>query len=143
MGRPYLHAGPLRRRVRRPFGDGAAYAPGADRWRPIPAPPLAPRIRASSIWTGTEMLVWGGQAGTEFLADGAACDPAADRWWPIPTSPLSGRVLAAMEWTGTELLVWGGQAQEYLADGAAYNPATGSWRALAPSPLAPWATRGF
>jgi len=93
------------------------------------------------VWTGTEMLVWGGSANGEYLADGAAYDPASDRWRRLSAAPLAGRLVRG-SWSGRELLIWGGEASPAaLADGAAYNPASDSWRPLAPSPLG--ARRGF
>lgn len=119
-----------------PFADGAAYDPGANTWRPLPASPLAPRTRASVLWTGREMLLWGGDGPNEqALADGAAYDPAADTWRPIAASPLSSRTFRTI-WTGTEMLAWGSQAgTDDRVDGAAYDPATDAWRPLAASPL--------
>ena len=57
---------------------GAAYDPVADRWEPLPAAPLAPRARAVAVWTGRELIVWGGEAAHDHRAqfeDGAAYTP--------------------------------------------------------------------
>ncbi|MCA1843121.1 MAG: hypothetical protein LC792_07995, partial [Actinobacteria bacterium] len=62
------------------LGDGAAYDPASDTWRRIAASPLTPRTASTQVWTGKELLVWGGDAGTQSLADGAAYDPATGRW---------------------------------------------------------------
>lgn len=40
--------------------DGLAYNPRADSWRPLPDFPLAPREFPSVVWTGEELIVWGG-----------------------------------------------------------------------------------
>jgi N-acetylneuraminic acid mutarotase len=57
---------------------GSAYDPVADRWEPLPAAPLTPRARAVSVWTGRELIVWGGEADYSHRAqfdDGAAYTP--------------------------------------------------------------------
>jgi len=117
----------------------------AGRWTPLPEGPLSPRIRVAEVWTGEEMVLWGGRdcgAGrcddesVPALADGAAYDAAADTWRPLSPSPLSPRSGTSAEWTGREVLFWGGRGPDSaLVDGAAYDPATDTWRMLAPSPL--------
>jgi hypothetical protein len=117
---------------RRTFlGDGAAYDPAADRWRPIAPSPLAERAGHAAVWTGGELLVWGGSGPVGYFADGAAYDPAADRWRPIAPSPLSPRAGASAVWTGEEALVLGGfDNAGPLGDVAAYHPARDAWRVL-------------
>lgn len=119
---------------------GAAYDPAADRWRVLAPAPVPPRI-AVPVWTGREMVVWGGQSGVRYFDDGAAYDPVADRWRPLPAAPLAARFTFAV-WSGAEMLVWGGESWDRaFDDGAAYDPAADRWRRLAPSPMA--ARRGF
>ena len=125
-------------------GAGPARAEG---WRKLPAGPLRGRHHASAVWTGREMVVWGGawRAGNAsiWLDDGAAYDPAGDRWRRIANSPLAPRSEAVSAWTGREVLIWGGQKRSSLAgfgdefsDGALYDPAKNSWKPMAPWPLA-------
>lgn len=98
--------------------------------------PLQGRSSMASVWTGTEMIVWGGEIPGEQFADGAAYDPATDSWRLLAPSPLSARNAPAAVWTGEEVLLWGGHAPGADArDGAAYNPATDSWRAIADAPI--------
>jgi hypothetical protein len=45
---------------------GAAYDPSSDSWRPVPTPGSPPfsspgHQRHTAVWTGAEMLVWGGE----------------------------------------------------------------------------------
>jgi hypothetical protein len=114
------------------------YDPRTSRWHETPPPPRT-LAGATAVWTGDELLLWGGAYGAEPLPrDGAAFDPAADRWRTIPPAPIGGRTEHVAVWTGGEMLVWGGGDYDYdLADGAAYDPATNSWRTLAPTPISP------
>jgi N-acetylneuraminic acid mutarotase len=128
--------------------DGAAYDPAGDRWRRIASSPLAPRSESFIAWTGTQVLVWGGQKrdsitgfGDEF-SDGALYDPAKDTWKPMATWPLAERYGARAVWTGKRLVVWGGASSAGgedpppLADGAAYDPSGNKWTKLAGAPIA-------
>ena len=88
------------------------------------------------IWTGQEVLVWGG-AGPDNgnLCDGGRFDPIQNVWRPMSLqgAPL-GCAEPATTWTGKELLVWGGETQQGAPNttntGAAYNPETDSWRPI-------------
>jgi N-acetylneuraminic acid mutarotase len=58
------------------LADGAALDPATGRWTPLPGAPIRGRDRHVAVWTGQELLVWGGCcAGTQLLADGAAFRP--------------------------------------------------------------------
>lgn len=108
---------------------------------------LDARAGSSGVWTGSEVLVWGGwhvssqvDGVSKIRRSGAAYDPALDRWRRISSAPIRGRYLHLAAWTGREMLVWGGLADDLPrteTDGAAYNPETDRWRTIAPSPL-PW-----
>ncbi len=82
------------------LGDGAGYRPATDAWRRLARSPLREREAAATVWTGSEMVVWGGTTGQTLLADGAAYDPARDSWRGIADSPLSPRTGSAAGWTG-------------------------------------------
>ncbi len=120
------------------LADGARYNPATDTWTPISKSPLSPRIGADAVWTGKEMIIWGGMGGSiakpTFLGDGARYNPTTDRWSMLPTQhEPSPRYGEAGGWTGKELIIWGGRrlgANGELGDGARYNPATNTWTAL-------------
>jgi hypothetical protein len=113
---------------------GVAYDPGTDRWRRI-APMEEPRQGEVSIWTGDDLLAWGGigEGGT-IPRHGESYDPATDAWTALPRSPLRARVDAITVWTGSEMLIWGGMDARfdwegpgspgdfYFSDGAALTP---------------------
>jgi len=63
------------------LADGAAYQPATRTWRPITPAPLAGDM---AVWTGTELLVWGGTTGQDCVdacprADGLATGRASVR----------------------------------------------------------------
>jgi N-acetylneuraminic acid mutarotase len=119
---------------------------GGTHWREMAPSGLCGRYHTATVWTGTELLIWGGEncAGSAcpsieapHLSDGAAYTPATDKWRKLPAAPISARTPAATAWTGTEMLVWGGVSENgFFADGAAYDPAANRWRPMAASPLA-------
>lgn len=102
-------------------------------WRPVG--PLRGRQGHVVAWTGTEVVLWGGDRPGR-SPEGAAWNPESDRWRRIAPAPLSNRMHAASAWTGREVLVWGGlSGRGLLDDGAAYDPAADRWRPLARAPL--------
>jgi hypothetical protein len=119
------------------LNDGARLNPITGQWTPIStvgAP--SPRDFSSAVWTGSEMIVWGGNGQSGALADGARYNPTTDTWAPIAsTGAPSARAFHSAVWTGSEMIVWGGccappPAADF-ADGARYNPATNTWTPLA------------
>lgn len=119
------------------FNDGARYNPTTDTWTSISsygAP--TPRSQCAAVWTGEEMIVWGGETdGGTMLADGAAYNPATDSWRPIGGSGLTPRMEPTAVWTGSEMIVFGGVDATQpgwlsYGDGARYNPFTDSWTPL-------------
>lgn len=128
-----------------PLGrDGGMYDPETDRWTkieidgdrrakpPIPVPPNVPsfRLNHSAVWTGEEMIVWGGHClDTCYRTDGAAFNPLTQQWRPIKTPPfLAGRAYHSAFWTGTKMLVWGGRSGgRPYNDGGLYDPKSDEW----------------
>jgi len=126
-----------------PPGCGSAQATAESlvgfTWSAAPAPPLSRRTAQASVWTGTELLMWGGtESNLANAGDGAAYDPVTRAWTPMPASPLSPRNTAFAVWTGTRALFWGGNANgSLLMDGASYDPASRTWAMLPAGPLPP------
>lgn len=102
-------------------------------WETIPPEPVFPRPDAVSVWTGSELIVWGGTPQTTALSDsgrlGAAYNPETREWRNLAPSPIELREGSAAVWTGTEMVVSDGRT------GAAYTPATNTWRLIADPPL--------
>ena len=109
-----------------------SFAPtvGCDSWdvnymKPSPTERIAP----STIWTGSEMIVWGGSSANDALNSGSRYDPATDSW---RTTAYGGNVPGKRGehtaiWTGTEMVVWGGGSGTYLNTGGRYDPVTDTW----------------
>jgi N-acetylneuraminic acid mutarotase len=112
-------------------GDGARYNPGTDSWSPVSSGANVPTARKlhSAVWTGTDMVVWGGTDGFSQTNTGGRYRPATDRWLPTPTAidvPAPRQAHTGV-WTGAEMIVWGGANGAYLNSGGRYSPATDSW----------------
>lgn len=90
------------------------------------------RSRHTAVWTGSKMIVWGGQQGGAFLGDGAAYDPASDTWTALPaTAAPVARANHVAVWTGTEMLIYGGEDNTgSLSSGGAFDPVKNTWRTL-------------
>ena len=124
------------------LADGAVFSPAANSWARMADAPgsLAGRDNFASVWTGQQMVVWGGYGRSDtcipcFHGDGAAYDPSAGSWTPLAPSPLRGRGGSRAVWTGRDMLVWGGFDSTDHTDGALYNPTADSWAGLAGGPL--------
>ncbi len=93
------------------------------------------RTNTRAVWTGTEMLIWGGNAATTtptYFNSGFRYNPTSDSWTSMSTvGAPTARTSYSYAWTGTELIVWGGtNGTGYFNNGARYNPATNSWTAM-------------
>lgn len=100
--------------------------------------PLEAREDSSAVWTGTEMIVWGGWPTDAADAGGAAYDPSTGTWRSLPAAPIDQAYGHEAVWTGSEVIIWGGNTTRgFTNQGAVYNPATDTWRTIAESPLAP------
>ncbi|MBX3230949.1 MAG: hypothetical protein KIT84_36430 [Labilithrix sp.] len=120
--------------------DGAVYDPVHDTWTPM-AREGAPsgRIRHATAWSGTKMIVWGGQNEAGALGDGAVYDPAANRWTPISgVYAPRARFLHTATWTKDDVFIWGGRGCEEddddaaCEDGRRYNPELDLWVWVSP-----------
>jgi N-acetylneuraminic acid mutarotase len=119
-----------------PF-TGGRYDPASDTWTSTNATRTASaREWHSATWTGTEMIVWGGEDRfTGTTNTGARYTPATDSWQATSTSNApSSRMFHTAVWTGTQMIVWGGQyGSTVFKDGGRYNPATNTWQSVNPT----------
>lgn len=113
-------------------GAGSHYDVLTDEWRTISTTDAPTgRLNHTAIWTGTEMIVWGGQSSyaKPGLANGAAYNPVTDTWRTLSSvAAPSGRYDHTAVWNGQEMIVWGGRVSPN--DAAAYDPNADTWRPL-------------
>jgi len=94
----------------------------------------------TAVWTGSLMVIWGGNDSNGYASTGGRYDPATDTWTPTASDGApSSRYLHTAVWTGNVMLVWGGIDSGGLSNtGGRYDPATDSWMPTsidgAPSP---------
>jgi hypothetical protein len=116
-------------------------------WSELPSAPITPRAQPATVWTGKQMLVWGGEAPSArddtVYGNGAAYDPSTKTWTALPKAPIDARGAMGSVWTGSQLFVFGGYDSvndegipHALADGALYSPKTHTWQRLPAAPLA-------
>ena len=117
------------------LGDGALFDLATRQWRTLPPAPISPRWASATAWTGSEMLVIGGQtdvggSGIVATTAGAAFDPVRNRWRTLPIAPVCANGWSA--WTYTQFVVSGNCAGAPHRV-AAFDPARNTWTEL-PAP---------
>jgi hypothetical protein len=114
---------------------GGQYNPGTDTWTAT-STQNAPegRNNHTAVWTGSEMIVWGGRPASGLLNSGGRYNPIADTW---AASSLNNAPEARAEhvavWTDKEMIIWGGQSSvssTQLNSGSRYNPLLDTWTSM-------------
>jgi hypothetical protein len=88
------------------------------------------------VWTGTEMIVWGGGgtvSGPQGLVDGAAYDPRTDRWRRIADAPGEGRSDATTRMVEGRMVTAAGSSSQGTSAASTtyiYAPATDRWTSV-------------
>lgn len=111
--------------------SGALYDPTSNTWEAVStdgAP--SPRHSPNLIWTGSRVIVLGGQdyMGST-IEDSALYDPATNSWSSISQPPVSASFALGVAWTGTELWVSGND--RWLL----YDPGSDTWRQMYAPPV--------
>jgi len=121
---------------------GGRYDAASGRWTPI-STDGAPSARSlhTGIWTGSEMIIWGGCSGasaacTDEVNTGGRYDPASDAWvaTTLQSAPSARKQHSAV-WTGEEMIVWGGAGSAYTGTGGRYRAPT--TEAVLPTEVSP------
>src|SRR5207253_9073466 len=84
----------------------------------------APTARDShtAVWTGSEMIVWGGRSTGGYLNTGGRYNPSTDSWVATTTTGApAARYLHTAVWTGSEMIVWGGFASSGRSNTGGWN----------------------
>ena len=113
-------------------GDSESAPYTDDTWDPtstINAP--VPRSFHTTVWTGSEMIVWGGFVNLGLVNTGGRYTAGNNSWTATSiTNAPSPRYSHTAIWSGSEMIVWGGDGYEgYLNTGGRYNLSTHSWTA--------------
>jgi N-acetylneuraminic acid mutarotase len=116
------------------LNTGGRYNPVMDEWTATSTTNVpSERRNHTAVWTGGEMIVWGGSngGGAPAIDTGGRYNPSLDNWEAISmTNAPSARELHTAVWTGSEMIVWGGlYFPTYLNTGGRYNPSTNAWAA--------------
>ena len=98
-----------------PLDTGGRYNPGTNSWTATSignAPD--PRSGHTAVWTGSNMIIWGGGDSNT----GGRYYPGIDLWvdTSITNAPPSQFAYTAV-WTGSEVIVWGGNGGSLSAGG--------------------------
>ena len=63
----------------------------------------------TAVWTGSEMIAWGGTNGNNNFNTGGRYNPSTNSWTATSTiNAPTARPYHTAVWTGTEMIVWGG-----------------------------------
>ena len=93
------------------LNTGGIYDPITDSWKDTSIGINNPinRYRHTAIWSGNEMIVWGGLNDSS-LNTGGRYDPIADIWQPttLGDNVPSIRTGHTAVWDGNEMMIWGG-----------------------------------
>lgn len=115
-----------------PINTGYRYDSVANTWTPIddtdPDTPTA-RIGHTAVWSGTQMIVWGGQDGGGPTNTGGVYDLLTDSWTATnPAGAPNPRVGHSAVFLNAAMIVFGGQElggpQNDLFE---YDPGTDTW----------------
>jgi N-acetylneuraminic acid mutarotase len=122
--------------VNRPYQLPAISSPSGDciddTWMPTSLTNVpSGRFSFAAVWTGAEMIVWGGYDWSSVLNTGGRYNPSTDSWLPTTTvGAPSARQFHTAVWTGTEMIIWGGAGSgSYFNTGGKYDPGTDTWTA--------------
>ena len=117
------------------FNTGGRYNPSTDSWT-VTSTTNAPVARElhTAVWTGKEMITWGGDRFASYLNTGGRYNPIADTWAATSlTNAPAGRSDHSAIWADTEMIIWGGVANAVFNTGGRYNPSTDTWIATSTS----------
>ena len=99
------------------LNTGGRYSPSSNQWQLTSqhqAP--SPRFGHTAVWTGSEMIIWGGYEASGKLAEGGRIyNPTKDAWSHLPTDQKpEGKILNSLVWTGNQIIIWGGSDGQTL-----------------------------
>jgi N-acetylneuraminic acid mutarotase len=118
------------------LADGGKYDPATDTWVQL-QPNQHPGARRdhTAVWSGTEILVWGGEVNGTYLADGSKYSAQENSWTPMNGPFPEARALHTAVWLSARMIVFGGYNGGYLNSGGIFDPSSNSWEKATPTAL--------
>ena len=112
------------------LNSGGVYDPiGNNWWSTSTVFASAPRVHHTAVWTGSKMIVWGGNVCFNYICSkelntGGTYVPITDTWTAISLDRApQARYRHTAVWTGTQMIVWGGfDGSNYFNSGGIYTP---------------------
>ena len=90
----------------------------------------AARYSHTAVWTGSKMIVWGGNGAAGSINTGGVYDAVSNTWTatPVPAN-FKLRQFHTAVWTGTEMIIYGGfdNKGKIVPTIARYNPSLNAW----------------
>ena len=113
------------------MNTGGLYDPATNTWTGATSTTNAPSVRNNhnAVWTGTEMIILGGQfsSGTA-INTGGRYNPATNTWVATSTTGSPAVFKAAAAWSGSQVYFFGGQnGANGTSNLYSYNPSSDIW----------------
>jgi hypothetical protein len=123
----------------------AAYNPANNTWETLRnyfGPEPLKQDDPSVVWTGTELIIWGGPVNGVPSNRGRRFHLATRTWKEMSTTNApAARMRHSAVWTGSRMVIWGGDSggdsiypNAVYSDGGAYDPVTDTWHPISPAP---------
>jgi N-acetylneuraminic acid mutarotase len=116
--------------------DGFSYDPSGNTWSAAIQTTGAPSARDThmAVYTGSKMVIWGGEAYSGTAQNtGAVYDVAGNTWTAITATgaPTARNCWRNYVWTGSKVLLYGGDnGTVAMAGGYQYDPTGNTWSTM-------------
>lgn len=112
------------------FNDGSIFHPATNSWEKMAPSPLEARAYHSAVWTGKDLVVWGGRRDGRIYNDGAIYNLKSNKWTKLPAALSAGRFEHQAVWASDRMYVWGGlnNFDKYATDVVVLQPGTTDWK---------------
>jgi len=122
------------------FAEAKVYYPATSSWRSLPHSRSLPRYHHSALWTGEQLIVFGGiNTHGSRTTNGLIFDWQSKSWERLSDEKAPGaRSGHSAVWTGEDMIVFGGEGDDaMLPDGSAYSITSDSWKRIPGVKIAP------
>lgn len=92
-----------------PVVDSSRYNPQTDTWTALLEGNPFSRYQPAAVWTGIELIVWGGRGKFDYYNQGNRFTPSTPLWQTLPDAPdTTPRSALSAVWTGNQMILHGG-----------------------------------